>query len=239
VQVTPATWKVWIFSAVFLPITVSLGFWQLDRAEDKQARKSHIEKVRELPPVQLSAQTEIDPQSSRSYLLKGTYQSDYSFLLDNRTMDGKVGYEVLTLFASEWGSFLINRGWIQAPPYRDRLPEISAPSGLIQIQGRFHAAENETPVLNETSWESNAWPKRIQKVEWSKVESILPSPLSATRQFRLDNDKQPGAFVVNWSHSSLGPEKHRAYAVQWFSMTVALLVLTVLATFKLQKNNKD
>ena len=41
---------------------------------------------------------------------------------------------------------------------------------------------------------------------------------------RLDADS-PGALTVDWPLVNMAPEKHRAYAVQWFCMALALLLI--------------
>ena len=35
----------------------------------------------------------------------------------------------------------------------------------------------------------------------------------------------PGAYLTEWPVVAMGPEKHQAYAVQWFAMALALFAL--------------
>src|SRR5690554_4997055 len=44
-------WPLWLFTLGFLPILLGLGFWQLDRAEQKRRLQTAIGQRREAPPL--------------------------------------------------------------------------------------------------------------------------------------------------------------------------------------------
>src|SRR5690606_24946912 len=46
-------WPLWLFTLGFLPILLALGFWQLDRAEQKRELQTRMEQRREAPPLAL------------------------------------------------------------------------------------------------------------------------------------------------------------------------------------------
>ena len=58
----------------------------------------------------------------------------------------------------------------------------------------------------------------------------------------LDENEALG-FVKNWTPIVMPPEKHRAYAFQWFSLAVAWLSLMIWASYRSGRdsdvNNKE
>ncbi|HBM08322.1 MAG TPA: cytochrome oxidase biogenesis protein Surf1,facilitates heme A insertion, partial [Pseudomonas sp.] len=81
-----------------LPFLVWLGFWQLERADQKRdmlARQEAREAAAPLGPEQI--ETLQDPAYARINL-QGSFDAEHSFLLDSRTRDGRVGVELLQPF---------------------------------------------------------------------------------------------------------------------------------------------
>ncbi len=238
-QVNRAIWKVWFFAAVFFPLTISLGTWQLDRAEEKDELSRDFELAMKAKPVQWSNSQSLDVGRFRTFQMSGVFLPEFSFLLDNRTHQGRPGYEVLTPLEVGQSTILVNRGWVPAPAYRSQLPSVSAPESKVDLIGYFYFPETTTPVLDEAVTGEEVWPKRIQRLDWSMMDEALSRNLAVNHQFRLLDHTQPGAFEINWSKSSLMPDKHRGYAVQWFSMAVVLVLLTLWATLKLRNKNNE
>lgn len=234
-----ASIKVWIFCLFFLPVTLKLGFWQLDRAEEKQLLLDRIEQRANQQATTWKPANDVRRHTYKPYRLEGFYQGE-SFLLDNRIRDGQVGYEVLSVFELISGDkLLVNRGWVKAGQYRQELPAIDVPAGSVSLRGYFYLPEGEIPVLKDIPFESG-WPKRIQQIRWQEIENSLNAKLITQSEFRLADDNQAGHYRTGWPKTAMLPAKHIGYATQWFALAFALVVLTILATIKLQnsKNNK-
>lgn len=237
-----AVLKVWLFCAVFLPVTLSLGFWQLDRAEQKRQRLEQHQTQAGLPEQlfeQATGTTQAKAVNSfRPFRLRGQYHP-FHVLLDNRTRDGKAGYEVLTPFAHVNGDvYWINRGWVQAGRYRTDLPALDVPMSETEISGHFylsadthHAAGIETLADNSVI--------RVQALDWPMLSEHARQLVGASTvfsaEFRLRDDAQPGALKTGWPVVAISPEKHTGYAVQWFGLALALLLLSIGATLKLRR----
>src|SRR5690606_37608141 len=97
-----------------LPVLVWLGFWQLERGEQKREMLAQQDAQAQATPLS-PAEVELmaSPAYSRVYL-QGSFDAEHSFLLDSRTRDGKVGVELLQPFQDQpsgrW--VIVNRGWI-------------------------------------------------------------------------------------------------------------------------------
>jgi cytochrome oxidase assembly protein ShyY1 len=103
-------------------ICISLGRWQLKRADERRAIAQSIEAGRARPPIQLNAATpNADLSEWRSAKVEGTWATQFTVLLDNRNLDGRPGYWVATpLINLDGSAVLILRGW---------LPRLIAPMG--------------------------------------------------------------------------------------------------------------
>lgn len=225
-------WRLLLFSGLFLPLLVSLGFWQLERAQEKKTQLLQWEK--QSSELSWPGHIAAGPESGQPVTLSGRY-GDSTWLLDNRTRDGAAGYEVLSLFQPHEGKpLVINRGWVLAPRRRDELPTISTPAGDLEISGRL-SKYPEPPVLMQTSENQDQWPRRVQSLTKLDVEKLKPSV--APLILRLKGPDQPGAYRADWAPDRMGPQTHYGYAFQWFSLALALVILMLIASYRKTGNN--
>ena len=220
------SWPLTLFCGLLFPLLLSLGFWQLQRGEEKAAINTAIDTRLALQPRTLTNNAaELDNlQSYTPIRLSGRYTGEY-YLLDNRTRSGRAGYEVLQVFASTGQRWLINRGWVVAPAQRDQLPEITWPPADKTVTGFLY------PVTETTAAKRFTHDRRIQQIDSAFTGSLdLAQPRWSVR-LSADSDT---ALVTGWQLINSPPERHRAYAVQWFAMAAALFFLWLLAATRLQ-----
>src|SRR5258708_10260848 len=109
--------RAWVLALAALACAAwsALGNWQTGRAEEKRALGARLETVS----------------------VRGSFVPKYSVMLANKLRHGKAGYEVVTplRLAGTDLHVLVNRGWVQAPPTRDVLPEVRTPAGEVRIEG--------------------------------------------------------------------------------------------------------
>ncbi len=223
--------KVWLFVFLFLPITVGLGFWQLDRADYKQSLLEEQELHLEAKPT--SYKTGLAIERFKPFKLEGRYL-DESFLLDNRQRKGVVGYELLSLFQLDSGEkLLINRGWLAAPKYRSEEPAFSTPGTSVSLNGYFYWSDKPLPEFSAEQERLDWQAQRVQSIPWSELSRQFDG-IAESVQFRLMSEEQVGAQNVGWKYAAVSPQKHNGYAVQWFAMAVALVVLGVWSSYKLK-----
>lgn len=222
---------------ILLPVLISLGNWQLRRAEEKRQLLATYAARRQQSPISL-ANISLDADLSyQRVVVTGVFDNQRSYLLDNRVHDGTVGYEVLTpLITGAGKGVLINRGWIQAGRTRDVLPDIPPALGetmtVIASVYQQPPGSNWLRVENETPG-TDGWPRVIQYVDTENLSQELEIALFPY-QLRLSAD-QPGALITDWQPVNLSPAKHQAYAWQWFAMALALLLWQVLANTNLRQ----
>ena len=226
-------WRTTLLTALLLPLLVLLGFWQLQRSEEKALLASAFAERQAESPALLSQDMATKPGQELAYLpvrAVGRYLDGRDILLDNRIQGGQFGYEVVSpLLLDQDTVVLVNRGWLAGDAARLSLPEVPVVGGRIELQGHLYIPPGRPYLLAEQVL-GESWPKVVQALEMEKVKSAVEAATTGTlfpHLLRLDPG-QPGALVVDWQVVNVQPEKHTGYAVQWFVMAFALLVLFVL-----------
>jgi len=145
-------WRLTLFAMVMIPFMVSLGFWQLQRADEKAAMAAAFEARQVQRPAPLSELWDM-PAGSMGYLpvqLSGTFLQEQYFLLDNRMHSGQFGYEVLGILRTESGAaVLVNRGWLAGDPSRRELPQVPQVPGRVALTGYVYVAPGAPYLLAE------------------------------------------------------------------------------------------
>lgn len=206
-----------------LALLVWLGMWQLERAEEKRLLLSASAAQHEAAPVPVSA---LEQQAKLAYTrvtLQGTFDAAHSLLLDSRTRSGVAGVELLQPFYDQESDLwlLVNRGWLPWPDRRIE-PQFTTPESVLKLTGWVYISPGEGFLLKQT--ESSGWPKLVNTVDAPSLWSALGRG-GAPFQVRLD----PGvaSYQADWPIVAMDPQKHLGYAVQWFALALALMVLFI------------
>jgi len=206
-----------------LPVLVWLGFWQLERGEQKRdmlERQEARAQLGALSPAELDGLP--NPAYSRVHL-QGRFDAEHSFLLDSRTRDGQVGVELLQPFQDQpsgrW--VIVNRGWI---PWPDRriAPAFDTPGQALKLAAWVHVPAGKPFVLDRGMAEG--WPRLINHVDVQQLWETLGRDGIA---YELRLEPGPTAYRADWPVTSMSPAQHRGYAVQWFALAAALLALFI------------
>lgn len=209
-------------------VLVGLGFWQLDRAAQKQTRASSFADRFSAPAVDLAAwsNSAIEEIQWRRVRTKGQFSGPH-FLLDNRVNRGRVGFEVLSPFALVAGpTVLINRGWVPGGRDRKQVPTIATPVTAITLAGHAGPPPVTGLKFNEAADAFESFARgvvRVQSVDIEKIRSRYDLPLKPYVIY-LD-ETSPAGFNRQWIPPGDGAAKHRAYAVQWFAMAIVLVII--------------
>lgn len=212
-------WKSLLAIVLMLPVLLSLGSWQLQRADEKEALLLDFQQRQALPPVAI---TDLDEYLNyRPVTAKGQFDSARYWLLDNRIVDGRFGYEVVGLFSLKNGrKLLVNRGWIQGDPGRQQLPLPPVPAAEIELQGQLYLGKEKPFSLGEQV--VTEWPRLQQWLNPEALHAEFPALLPTVLQL---NQQSPAALKIKRIVVNVSPEKHIGYAVQWFGMALVLAII--------------
>jgi len=222
-------WRMTAFLLVMLPVVVGLGFWQLERAQEKRTLdEAYLKRLTGLPE-----EPGADPADFQRLRLSGHYDARY-FLLDNQIREGSVGFGVIGVFQADDGRrWLINRGFVAGDPTRERLPTIKTPDGRSSIVGVAWPDLGLMPVFGEDRWMAG-WPKVIQRVELMRMAreiDVQNGGRTMLREIRLEAG-QPGVLTAPGMEMNMPAGKHTGYAAQWFGLGIVLAVGYVIFGFK-------
>jgi len=224
----PGLWPT-LATLILLPFLSGLGIWQLERASWKQALvDAHAARTRE-PAVALSSLLPVTAASEyRNVTANGRYNLENQLLLDNRLHQGRAGYQVLTPLRLDEGNVtvLVNRGWVPTGASRAVLPELDGPTGTIRMVALVKLPPEEIFRLGADEERHAGWPQVIQAIDIAALEDRLGYALLPL-VLLLDPDDAHG-FVRDWKpvYGTL-PDKHRAYALQWFTLAAVLLLIYI------------
>lgn len=203
-----------VAAAVF----VSLGRWQLARAELNRAELERFSAGAELPALTL-AQVADDPRAARYRRLElaGRYVPSRHVLLDNMMRAGHAGYEVLTPFEPADGSglLLVNRGWIPAGVDRRELPDVALTDPVSDVSGRLDAFPRAVLDLGNADAAADADRVVLSYPSAAELAALFDRTI-APYQLRLDPER-PNGFARDWRPDSDRPARNVGYAVQWFA----------------------
>lgn len=222
-------WRITVFSLLFLPLLISLGLWQLDRAEEKQDLVKHLKQQQNLPGIGFSVITEqaISHFHHRSVEISGKYLAERYWLLEGKIVKGRPGYHLLMPFKTDSNTVVLtNRGWVAADPDRNKLPNITTPQGKQKITTRLRPT-SDAILTDERDNPLHVWPHRVLGVDFDVMQEQLELEIFPA-VFTLEPDVR-GALLISSYTFNMKAEKHRGYAIQWFTMAFALSVLWLVA----------
>lgn len=220
-------WKLAVLALIFFCLFTSLGIWQLMRAQQKAILlKSFNERTQHAP---FTAQDLDQPHDWRFYrvTVEGKFDQEHTFLLDNKTLHGKIGYEVYTPFKiSGLNTYiLVNRGFIPMGTSRQELPIINTSNKAVTITGMLNLPPAYVSLGEIRASNKTTWPLLVEYIDLEALGdfaelSLFPYILSLEA-----HDKS--AYTVEWHATTTGPERNQGYALQWFALALTLLILFV------------
>lgn len=228
---------------LMFPLLLTLGFWQVDRADQKQTIHNQYLDQAGREPVNLNkAVTTMGLQDDLLYRqaqVTGRYADVGVFLLDNQVLSSEPGYFVYTPFRvselDQW--IMINRGWVRAGDYRDKPPEITdAPDDLV-LSGQVTAYPSPSEFLFDEAMQNvqQLAPGivRVQTASQALFEDLLGHGVTPY-VLRLD-PSSPSGFTRNWPQPGSGKERNLGYAFQWFALSAVLLVIYISVNLQHRK----
>jgi len=220
-----------LLAALGVALFVSLGRWQLHRAEEKRVLFAGF--------AAGSAAAVMLPENFhpieryRRVTASGRYDSSRQFLLDNMTRDGVPGFHVLTpLVRYDSRVVLVDRGFVPLTGSRSDLPDLRVGEGERTVTGRADHLPQAAVTL--TAAPATGWPRLVSFPRMPEVAEALSAQVYP-QVVLLDAD-QPDGYLRDWRPPGMAPDRHVAYAVQWFGLAATVLVTWVVLSFKARES---
>jgi surfeit locus 1 family protein len=212
---------------------VKLGLWQLERADEKQALFDDFDRAQQQQQWSPLTRSKQLPDRYQGVSIQGQFQPQRYFLLDNQIENGHVGYHVIGLLDADFDDVdtrtivPVNLGWVSLGAGRAQLPAVTLPSGSITVNGWFYQPTESPFIRADQLLELGPWPMRIQHLNPELLSAALE--LSIAPYVVLLSETESFGFPRQWQPNLMPPEKHRAYAVTWFSLALACLIIALIA----------
>ncbi len=218
-------WRFWLITLAALAgvaVAVSLGAWQLSRAGVKDALQAQVDAQRRLAPLDASALLTGGP-IHRQVIVQGHWLAQHTVFLDNRQMNGKPGFNVLTPLQLEGAAavVLVQRGWVPRN-FADRaaLPRVETSTGRVSVQGRIAPAPAK--LYDFAGAPAGAIRQNLDLAQFSGETRLPLLPVTV-----LQTGEASEGLLRQWPEPATGVDKHFGYAFQWFGLAGLILILYV------------
>ena len=227
-------WQPAVAALVVVALTLSLGTWQLRRADEKRALRERAAQVAAavavaIPPEPLDA-SRFD---GKRVSVRGRFVVERTVFIDNRTHKGVAGFHVATPAKIEGSGLhvLVLRGWVPRDAMeRQRLPVLTTPEGVVELEGQAEAniaqalelRKAPPPGPDERIWQNLALDRFAT---WSGL------PLQPLLVRQSDLPPMADGLVRDWPEARVDVDKHLGYAFQWFALAAATSGLWAWLTF--------
>jgi cytochrome oxidase assembly protein ShyY1 len=212
---------------------VGLGVWQLHRYQYRSEINARIDAATETPPRPLAevlvapgdGKVGSAPDAADAWSVvtaTGHYDPAYEILARARTLDGTVGFEVVTpLVLPDGSAVLVDRGFLPAPAEGATVAPVvpPAPTGDVVVVGRVHAPESRAGAPEPFDGRL-----AVRRIDPLKIKESLPYPLYGG-YLTLSSQTPPSdpafaAIPADHENAAL----NAAYTVQWWLFALLTLV---------------
>lgn len=219
---------------LLLPLLLNLGLWQANKADKKQAMQDIYDQRGQSALVQIGAEP-LNLESIRfsRVVARGNYEPAYQILLDNQIYKGQAGYHVITPLhiAGSTVRVLVNRGWVPLGADRNNLPVIATPQSEVEVTGYAHDPSGKYLELARPDDTQQGWQKVWQNLDINRYKKSVPFAIHPI-SILLDPASSAGGYMRDWPKPDARIDVNRGYAIQWYLMSIALMVIYLVTNIK-------
>jgi surfeit locus 1 family protein len=221
-----------LLTLVLIALLISLGRWQLRRAEEKRVLFDSFAAGSEAT-LKIDGSTPPVPRYQHVEA-SGHYDQARQVLIDNMVHAERAGYFVVTPFALTGGGWLlVNRGWVPLGASRAERPNIPVTDDERRLRGR--ADHMPSPGIQMGTKAPLAPPYPVVAAFPSRAEIaqlLHETAWTPATDLVLLDPGEPGGYVRDWSAPGFPPMRHIGYAVQWFALALTLAVIWVVTNLR-------
>jgi len=227
-------WLPALLILIVVAVTVRLGFWQRDRAHQKEALQAHITQFENAPAEPIgSAPLALKDIEFHRVRVRGSFVADKVVYLDNRPYNDQPGFYVVMPFKlADGGYVLVNRGWLPRN-INDRtvIAPYVTPPGQIEIEGIARADATRAFELGQGGSAPHQSIRQNLDLGAYAAETGLPLQPFVIQQLSDDGDK----LVRDWPAPDTDVERNYGYMLQWWGMAIAALTFGLYAARRAAK----
>lgn len=210
---------------------IQLGFWQLERASEKNNINSNYTLRQDDTLINLNNTNSINNKEAllwRRAEVNGSFLNKKNIILDNQIFNQIAGFNILTPFLIKDSNYvvLINRGWHPNLASRDLIPDIQNLEGIKALKGHIAKFPSSGISLGQDNIETlNASVFRMQRLDFDKLKYFLTFNLLPYMIY-IDPLIDKGNYNT-FKLPAPDSEKNYGYAFQWFAFAFTLLIIFI------------
>lgn len=223
-------WIVRVAAVAGVGVTLGLGRWQLGRAAQKESLQASLDAQAArpaVPPGDLArTQEQALDQRHRRIVLAGMWRADATTYLDNRPMNGRPGFLVLTPLVLDEGrgAVLVQRGWIpREASDRTAIAPYRTDTGPVRIAGRLAEWPSQRIALGEE--QGGPIRQNLDRASLRRDSGLDLRPLIVIQE--ADGGTRGDGLMRDWVRPTVDVHKHYGYAAQWFGLAGLIAGLTL------------
>ena len=224
-------WIVLVAAVATAAVTARLGVWQLSRAAQKEALQAALDERMRLPPLGTAelarTDTEAAAQHHRAVAVEGRWVAGHTVYLDNRQMNGRPGFFVVTpLLLADGTAVVVQRGWLPRDPVdRTRVVEPPTPGQDVRLVGRI--APPPGRLYEFDGAQQGAIRQNLDMSAYGLQVGRPLRPLSVVQEDGPGAKSAADGLSRQWSRPAADIHKHHGYAFQWFALSALVIGLYV------------
>lgn len=223
---------------IVIAVTVWLGFWQRDRAHQKEALQARIERFERASPVTLDDKKwSLEAIEFHRVVARGRFVPELTVYLDNRPYNDQPGFYVVTPLKLDAGGYvLVNRGWLpRNARQRSVMAPYHTPHGEVTIEGIARANASRAFELGQGGSAAHQKIRQNLDIALYAVETGLPLEPFVLQQ----TEGQADGLIRDWPAPNTGVERNYGYMLQWWGMAVAALAFGLYAARRAARDSSD
>lgn len=218
-------WVPMLMLALPIPLFIALGFWQLDRADQKQQQARVLSERAEMPALDLDVLVaDPEPLRFRKVQAQGVFEAQGQILIENRRRGSRTGFHVISPLRIEGSDVrvLVNRGWIPAAADGSPTPA-PVPDGRVLVTGESYIPYPPALPLHGGADAAKDWGLRWPYLTVELYANLVDYPVQPV--VILQDPDNPDGFLRSWPRELPKEGMHIGYAIQWFAFALIALVL--------------
>ncbi|MBE2222908.1 MAG: SURF1 family protein [Anaerolineae bacterium] len=225
-------WWVTLLVLALMVLLARLGFWQLDRLDERRAENVALAAALDANPVLLNDVAfsgDLEAWKDRLVMAEGEYDLENQLALIVQSWQGSAGLHLITPLVLDGGetAVLIDRGWIpdeqQAPEFWSQYDE----TGTVSVDGYIALSQI---ISRGTAESAPGGPSQ----EWYRVDiaSIQPQmPYNLLPVYVIQSPPAAGNTELPYNEGrtvEITEGNHMSYAIQWFIFCTGLGIAYII-----------
>lgn len=212
---------------------VRLGFWQLDRREERRALNDERTRQLSLPPLPVTDLAARRDAVNRRATVSGVPDVENEIVLTGRSRNGSPGIHILTpmRLPGHDTAVLVNRGWVYSADART--VDLTR---WREARTAFSGFTQRLPVTMPTGAPPRG--RAVRQLTYPGITRLLPypvHPLYVVAQDSAAGDSTPARLEA----PLLGDGPHLSYAIQWFAFAAIAIIGGAVVVIRGRQASRD